>query len=108
MMIGYVQNEGMLLDYDTLVAAQFGVKVPEFEYEKAIPINLNVTKGSGDWKNILGKLTKWYSKGSVEDRYDVSYFAVSPFPAHVVTLYLIEIIFGSIFDDVYRFPREYR
>lgn len=76
-MLGYSQHEGMIYDLHVLLAREFGEKLPEFSYDRIIPNTINVTTGSGDWRKIVNILTKFYSKGTAENRYDVSHLFVN-------------------------------
>jgi len=70
-MIGYTDNEGMLLELDKIAAQQQGSTLPELELNRIIPVNLDVTH-SNDSKVIARILSEIYSEETLKHKNDVS------------------------------------
>ncbi|CAG9768088.1 unnamed protein product [Ceutorhynchus assimilis] len=69
-MMGYTQNEGMLLDADRRATEKAGITLPKFSFENIIPHELNISKGSNESGIIRDILWKLYSDKPDSDRYD--------------------------------------
>ncbi|XP_066249783.1 esterase B1-like [Euwallacea similis] len=68
-MMGYTQDEGMLLDLDKIEGKKMGVKVPDLELGQIIPVNLGVEKCSDSWREIAEALGKLYPPEALKTSY---------------------------------------
>ncbi|CAH1125936.1 unnamed protein product [Ceutorhynchus assimilis] len=68
--MGYVENEGMIFDLDIEAAEKLGLIFPNFNFENMIPYQLDIPKGSDDSKAIVAKLSQLYSGKPASARYD--------------------------------------
>lgn len=71
-MIGYTDNEGMLLELDKIAAQQSGITIPDLELSQIIPINLDVANNTNDSKEITRILSKIYPEETLKHNNDVS------------------------------------
>lgn len=78
-MMGYTDNEGMLLELDKIAAQQSGITLPDLELSQIIPVNLDVAKDSNDSKVITEILSKIYPEETLKCKNDVSFEPTSKF-----------------------------